>query len=60
MKAIFIEVSFIESYANQPLMEDVVTWMHAHGFEEKGRDFSNSTDWFFGNMLFIKKELLHA
>ncbi len=56
--AIYTEVSFVEGYEGQPLMEDMVAWMHTHGFEEKGRDFSNTTDWFFGNMLFAKKNLL--
>lgn len=56
VQVIFTEVSFIESYENQPQVNDMIAWMNAHGFEEKGRDFSNTTDWFFGNMLFVKKE----
>jgi len=55
VKVIFTEVSFIESYANQPQMDDIIAWMNAHDFVEKGRDFSNTTDWFFGNMLFVKR-----
>lgn len=52
---IFTEVSFIESYENQPKHEDVKKWLEQHGFQEVGRDFKNKTDWFFGNSLFVRK-----
>ena len=55
VRAIFTEVSFIESYTNQPQLDDVIAWMNSHGFVERGRDFSTTTGWFFGNMLFVKK-----
>src|SRR5579872_3013328 len=55
IKVIFAEVSFIESYQNQPLYKDVVTWMADHGFEQVGRDFEDETKSFFGNVLFVRK-----
>lgn len=55
VKVIISEVSFIESYAGQPLYEEVVAWMDCHGFEHVGRDFENTDKTFFGNALFVKK-----
>lgn len=55
LKIIYLEVSFIESYAGQPLYQDVQQWLLSQGFEEIGRDFTNTTDWFFGNSLWIRK-----
>lgn len=55
LKVIYLEVSFIESYAGQPLYPDVTQWLTAQGFEEIGRDFTNTTNWFFGNSLWLRK-----
>jgi FkbM family methyltransferase len=55
IKVVLAEVSFIESYEGQPLYEDVVTWMTQHGFEQVGRDFTDTTQSFFGNALFVKR-----
>jgi FkbM family methyltransferase len=55
IKVVLAEVSFIESYEGQPLLEDVVAWMSEYGFEEVGRDFADTTQSFFGNALFIRK-----
>jgi FkbM family methyltransferase len=52
---VLAEVSFIESYEGQPLYEDVVAWMTAHGFEYVGRDFEDTSTSFFGNALFVKR-----
>jgi len=56
INVVLAEVSFIESYEGQPRYEDVVTWMADHGFEYVGRDFSDTTTTFFGNVLFVKQE----
>ncbi len=56
VSVIYTEVSFIESYEKMPQMPEVKSWIEAQGFEEIGRDFENQTDWFFGNILFIKKD----
>lgn len=55
IRVILAEVSFIESYENQPLYNDVVQWLEKHGFEHVGCDFENQTKSFFGNALFINK-----
>ena len=55
IKVVLAEVSFIESYEDQPQYQDVVTWMASHGFEHVGRDFENVSKSFFGNALFVKK-----
>ncbi len=54
-KVVLAEVSFIESYENQPQYEDVIAFMASHGFEYVGRDFADTTTTFFGNALFVKK-----
>lgn len=52
---VLAEVSFIESYENQPTYEDLVGWMADRGFEHIGRDFQDFSKSFFGNALFVKK-----
>ncbi len=54
VKVIYTEVSFIESYEGLPQMPEVKAWIESQGFEEYGRDFENTTYWFFGNILFYK------
>lgn len=55
IKVVLAEVSFIESYEGQPLYDDVVAWMIEHGFEQVARDFVDTTSFFFGNALFVKR-----
>lgn len=55
IRVILAEVSFIESYHNQPLYNDVIQWMAQHGFEHIGCDFSDQNKTFFGNALFVNK-----
>lgn len=57
IRVILAEVSFIESYHNQPLYNDVIQWMTQHGFEHIGCDFADQTKTFFGNALFIRSAL---
>lgn len=55
IRTILAEVSFIESYHNQPLYNDVIRWMSQHGFEHVGCDFADQTKTFFGNALFVNQ-----
>lgn len=55
VRVIYTEVSFIESYEGMPQMPEVKAWIESQGFEEVGRDFANQTDWFFGNILFVRE-----
>jgi len=55
IRVIITEVSFIESYYDQPKLDDLIVWMQEQGFEHVGSDFENTTKNFFGNVIFIKK-----
>jgi len=54
LKVIYTEVEFIQAYANQYILDDVVTWLTAQGFTLVAQDFKNTTDWFYGNQVWIK------
>jgi FkbM family methyltransferase len=53
--AIYVEVNFIEAYENQPLFPEVAAWIAERDFQEIGRNFKNQTEWFFGNVFYVKK-----
>ncbi len=55
LRVIYCEVGFVEGYEGQPTYKMVKEWLKKRGFTEFGRDFKNTTDWFFGNVLFIKE-----
>jgi FkbM family methyltransferase len=55
VRVIYTEVGFIEAYEDQPTYETVKVWLEEQGFTEIGRTFENTTDWFFGNILMVKK-----
>lgn len=57
VRVIHTEVSFLESYEGIPQYADVQAWMHEHNFKEVGQNFKNTTDWFFGNAVFIQNTL---
>ena len=54
---IYTEVNFIEAYAGQKTYPDIVKKIEAYGFEIIGKDFDNTEDWFFGNILCRNKRL---
>lgn len=55
VKAIFTEANFIQGYEGQPLAHEVIAWIEQQGFIEIARTFANETDWFFGEVLFVKE-----
>lgn len=55
VRVIHTEVGFIEGYEGQPCYEQIKSWLEEREFQEIGRDFENTTDWFFGNTLFVQK-----
>lgn len=57
LKALFVEVEFIEAYENQYLYADVKSWLETQGFEMVGKDFADTPTWFFGNALFVRNYL---
>lgn len=54
-KVIYLEVCFLDLYANQYLYEDVEKWMNENGFELVAVDFDKKINRDFGNALFIKR-----
>lgn len=57
VRVIHCEVGFIEAYEGQPTYPVVAEWLAHHGFTEVARDFENTTDWFFGNIIVVRKDL---
>lgn len=55
IQVLYLEVEFIEAYKGQAQYRDIQTWLTSQGFTEIGRDFTNTSDWFFGNVVFIKQ-----
>ena len=56
-RALFVELHFIKAYEEQPLAQEVIDWLDALGFIMVARDYTEQPTWFFGNGLFIKKDL---
>lgn len=54
VKMIYLEVGFLENYEGQPTYDVIITWLSKKGFHEIGRDFNNTHDWIFGNILFAR------
>ncbi len=56
VKALYTEVEFIEAYKGQYLYNDVKNWLEKNGFRIIAQDFPEQPKWFFGNLLFIRKQ----
>lgn len=54
VKVIYVEVHFIQAYHGQPLAHELISWIEAQGFELIAQDYENETDWFFGNVIFVR------
>lgn len=57
-RAIYTEVAFTEAYEGQPTAEELTTWLIAAGFTPIAQDFENPPTWFFGNILFVRNDLI--
>jgi FkbM family methyltransferase len=55
ISVIFTEVGFFENYVKQPSYTELKSWLEQEGFILIGRDFENMKQWFFGNLLFVRK-----
>lgn len=51
---IHTEVHFNQAYKDQKDYTEVISFLEQHNFIEIARDFDNTIDWFFGNILFKK------
>ena len=58
VSAIYTEVAFVESYLGQAQYPEVKAWLKQEGFVLIGGDFTEQPTKFFGNALFVKKELM--
>lgn len=56
VRAIWTEVHFVQAYKDQAQYSDVTTWLESQGFTLIGTDFTNTTSWFFGTALFVRKQ----
>jgi FkbM family methyltransferase len=55
VRALFVEVEFIEAYENQAQYEQTKSWLEFQGFAAIAQDFADTTAWIYGNVLFVKK-----
>ena len=55
VRALFIEVEFIEAYEGQAQYEEIRAWLDSQGFTAIAQDFADTSSWIYGNVLFIKK-----
>lgn len=56
---IFTEVHFIEAYEGQAQYQELISWLESRGFVIIGKDFQDTSSWFFGNALFYNKHMIH-
>jgi hypothetical protein len=54
-KVIHVEVEFVEAYQGQYLSHDVVAWLQGQGFMPIAQDFTNTDEWFFGDIIFVRR-----
>ncbi len=58
VKAILTEVEFVEAYAGQYMYDEITKWMEEQGFVMIARNFDLPPTYWFGDALFVRKELL--
>lgn len=55
VRALFVEMEFIEAYENQAQYEQTKSWLESQGFTPIAQDFTDTTSWIYGNVLFVRK-----
>jgi FkbM family methyltransferase len=55
VRALFVEVEFIEAYEGQAQYEEIRTWLERQGFNAIAQDFLDTTSWIYGNVFFVRK-----
>ncbi len=58
IRTIYTEVGFTEAYEGQVHAEQVIAWLQTNGFTPIAQDFQNPPKWFFGNVLFVRNDLI--
>ncbi|MCL5875923.1 MAG: FkbM family methyltransferase [Candidatus Dependentiae bacterium] len=56
VQVIYTEVHFIHAYKEQPLYEELKSWIESQGFTMIAKDFTDQQTWFFGNALFVRSK----
>lgn len=54
VKALYLEVNFIQAYSQQTEYHALQNWLKKNEFTIIAKDFEDETRWFFGNILCIK------
>jgi 2-O-methyltransferase len=54
VRALFIEVEFIEAYEGQAQYAEIRAWLDTQGFRAIAQDFIDTTSWIYGNVLFVR------
>lgn len=57
VRALFVEVEFIEAYENQAQYEETKAWLESQGFTAIAQDFADTTSWIYGNVLFVNRSI---
>lgn len=55
LKALYVEVEFVEAYEGQHQYPETRAWLESQGFTMVARDFTDTSHWFYGNALFCKQ-----
>lgn len=55
VRALFVEVEFVEAYEGQAQYADIRSWLETQGFTAVAQDFLDTTSWIYGNVLFVRK-----
>lgn len=58
VRMIYTEVGFTEAYEGQAHADAIIAWLKDAGFTPVAQDFQNPPTWFFGNILFVRNQLL--
>jgi FkbM family methyltransferase len=54
VRALFVELEFIEAYEGQAQYEETKAWLESQGFRAIAQDFTDTTSWIYGNVLFVR------
>jgi FkbM family methyltransferase len=54
VRFVHVEVHFGQAYEGGVEYTEIIAFLVPHGFVEVARDFSDTTNWFYGNILFKK------
>ena len=53
VRALFVEVEFIEAYEGQAQYDEIRAWLETQGFIPVAQDFVDTSSWIYGNVLFV-------